>query len=69
MKRFLKNHELSLWLAVVYVAMTGLGAIIPEGRISQFMVDHSSEVFGALLVVFAKQILDLREKGNKDGPS
>lgn len=63
MPKFCKDHELSIWLTIVWLLMLGSGAVFG----SNFISDHAAEVFGALVVVFTQNILKLREKG-KDEP-
>lgn len=61
--RFLKDHELSLWLLVIWLLMTGIGLALPDNKIGQFVSNHAGEMFGALVVVFTQQVLRLRERG------
>jgi hypothetical protein len=57
-KRFLKNHELSLWLLGVWFIMLVPSLVFR----SNFLSDHASAVFGALVVVFTQKILKLHER-------
>lgn len=63
MKRFLKDHELSLWLLAIWLIMTFVGLALPDNKVGQFVSNHAGEVFGALVVVFTQQVLRLRERG------
>lgn len=64
MRKFLRDHGLSLSLSVVYVFLEGLAIFLPEGKAQTIIAGHADGVFAIILAVVFKRFF--YEKGSPE---
>lgn len=64
MRKFLRDHGLSLTLTAIYVVLEGLAIWLPEGKSQTIIAGHADGVFAALMLVVLKKYL--WEKGSPE---
>ena len=64
MKRWLHDHSLSIFLGFLWIAITVVAFMLPEGSVQQYLHNLAGDAFGAFVIVMSTKWLI--EKGSAE---
>ena len=68
MQGWVRDHQLSLTLAAIYLVLEGLSIALPEGKSQTIIAGHADGVFAMWLAVILKKHLFERGSPEADDP-